>query len=202
MSFEFKPSYVNNRGDKRRKAGEEEQWNIRTSLSSIGKEQRTSLSVKKQGREASSRAWSLASAQGGGLRRPRRELRRPRREGVSGVRAGGVRTGRGVSGVRRRSKQGVSRLRRPQAGGKPIASSLCLLRRSLIPSRARSSPIARTFPRAFPAHARAARLGLASTTAWPLGDVESAWNQRQAPPRRSDRLGGRLHPYSRWKAKD
>jgi hypothetical protein len=137
---------------------------------------------------------SPASVQGGGLqhprkRRPRRELRRPRREGVSGVRAG-----RGVSGVRRRSKQGVSRLRRPQAGGKPIASSLCLLRRSLIPSHTRALPLSRTFPRAFPARTRAARLGPASTTAWPLGDVESAWNRRQAPPRRSDRLGGRLHP--------
>jgi hypothetical protein len=154
---------VNNRGDERRKAGEEEQWNIHTSLFSVGKEHRTSLSVKKQGREASSREWSPASVQGGGLRRPRRE-------GVSGVRAGS-------SGVRRRSKQGVSRLRRPQAGGKPIASSLCLLRRSLIPSRARSSPIARTFPRAFPARARPTRLGPASATAWPLGDVESTWNR-------------------------
>jgi hypothetical protein len=52
------------------------------SLFSVGKKQMTSLSVKKQGREAN-------------RRRPRRELRRPCREGVSGVRAGGVRAGRG-----------------------------------------------------------------------------------------------------------
>jgi hypothetical protein len=51
-----------------------------------------SLSVKNQGRSKQA-AGSPASAQGGG---------------VSGVRVGGVRAGRGVSDVRRRSKQGVS----------------------------------------------------------------------------------------------
>jgi hypothetical protein len=135
LSSEFKPSYVNNRGDERRKAGEEEQWNIRT-FSVLCRQKTDDFSVGEETGERSKQEASAqgapASVQGGGLRRPRR--RRPRRE----------------RGLRRPAEKqaGVSRLRRPQAGGKPIASSLCLLRRSLIPSRARALPLSRALSRA------------------------------------------------------
>jgi hypothetical protein len=117
------------------------------SLFSVGKKQMTSLSVKKQGREAN-------------RRRPRRELRRPCREGVSGVRAGGVRAGRGVSGVRRRSKQGypVSGVRKQGVNLSRLPFAFCAAplyppARALFPYRAHfparfSSSRARRAPRA------------------------------------------------------
>jgi hypothetical protein len=117
----FLISSIDNRGDERRKAGEGEQWNIRTSLFSVGKEQRTSLSVKKQGREASSREC----------------LRCPRREGVSGVRAGrgspasaqeasaqGAPASAQGGGLRRpRRERGLRRPAEKQAGGIPSPAS-------------------------------------------------------------------------------
>jgi hypothetical protein len=156
LSSEFKPSYVNNRGDERRKAGEEEQWNIRT-FSVLCRQKTDDFSVGEETGERSKQEASAqgapASVQGGGLRRPRR--RRPRREGVSGVRAG-----RGVSGVRRRSKQGypVSGVRKQGVNLSRLPFAFCAAplyppARALFPYRAHfparfSSSRARRAPRA------------------------------------------------------
>ena len=108
-----------------------------TDLSVLCRQRTEDFSVGEETGERSKQEASAqgapASVQGGGLRRPRR--RRPRREGVSGVRAG-----RGVFGVRRRSKQGypVSGVRKQgvNLSRLPFAPLPYPLPRALFPYRA------------------------------------------------------------------